>query len=1053
MRERPDFDSCQLRAIETRGKDVIVSASAGSGKTTVMIERILRLIEEGEDLKRMLVVTFTRAAAADMRAKLFRALRQQSENVYCARALDDLSSAQISTLHSFCGNVARTYFYAIGLDPSFTLLDEKDGALFSRCLDEICEDLSESGDMLYEMLLSSRKDKKYKAALSKVCKTAMSMPDPEGWLESCTDGYDDDTEAKKIIADDFAEKRKKLCVSVKDCLTRCLQAEFSRNVDALNSVVSALESGRAELPIPSPRTRVPSEFFDLNEEFKQLRGQAEDLLKKERESKDLAPSAWAKPFASSLVSAARRVMELYGSEKKKKAKADYNDLEHYAYEILQTPSGDKVRDAFDYIFVDEYQDINPLQDAIISLVKKEGNLFMVGDLKQSIYAFRGCQPAIFAEKYARFKNGGGEAVELNKNFRTEQKIIDKVNAVFCECMSEGFGGVNYRESARLVATRKNGGYFRYANVIAEKQEPPAVSSPVYRISEHEFIDESTAVGAQSDYVVERILELLTYDGEDGRAEPRDIAVLARSNSNLTRMIREKLSRAGIPVFLKEETSPAVRPEIAPIVSLLSLTDNPEDDVELAAALLGYVGGFKSDDLAAALDAAGAGASFKEAIEGDEKFAPFMSRLSGYIAAAQSVSVSELLSRMAVDTDAFVKVRKLYGEDGERALSAFLAMASNETQLAEFLEKIKQSPFECASSNDSVRIMTVHMSKGLEFDYVFYVGAEKEFNMTDFRSPYLIDPRFGAVIKAADETSRKFVPTFLSEAAEIVRKRGALEEEMRIAYVAATRAKKGLEIVGANIKPPSLKQKISLPTRPCDFFAALTPTAVRPDGAETDIAPPEAVKVYVGGDERLAEKIREKIDFVYPFARVRAKTTVSDIIREEDDGYFYGEPEASLSEEDARVRTSGSGSFGAERGTAFHLFFRELDFFADFDKQAAAFSEKFPKEAALVDFEKAKVCHRLVSGIADGYKLQREREFVFDKDGTLVQGVIDLLAVGDGGALVIDYKTGRDPRDPRYRAQLDLYAEAVEKILRIKVKEKYICAVDCGELIALGRESR
>lgn len=183
MRERPDFDSCQLRAIETRGRDVIVSASAGSGKTTVMIERILRLIEEGEDLKRMLVVTFTRAAAADMRAKLFRALRQQSENVYCARALDDLSSAQISTLHSFCGNVARTYFYAIGLDPSFTLLDEKDGALFSRCLDEICEDLSESGDMLYEMLLSSRKDKKYKAALSKVCKTAMSMPDPDGWLE------------------------------------------------------------------------------------------------------------------------------------------------------------------------------------------------------------------------------------------------------------------------------------------------------------------------------------------------------------------------------------------------------------------------------------------------------------------------------------------------------------------------------------------------------------------------------------------------------------------------------------------------------------------------------------------------------------------------------------------------------------------------------------------------------------------------------------------------------------------------------------------------------
>lgn len=1040
-----ELNDGQRAAVEAAGADILVSASAGSGKTAVMIERVLRLIERGARIDRMLIVTFTKAAAAGMKERLFSKLCEKSKNKNCAEALKKLPQADISTLHSFCVKLARTYFYAIEIDPAFELLGDDDGALLNKCLDVIAErETDKERSDLYEIMLARRKDTAFKKAVKKLYLTAVGTEEPTKWLDECLKFYEDDTAAKEVVERKSEAERKKLAEAARDCAVRTEQAKFERNIAAIISVAEAVEKNDETLICASPRGRLDPCFAELNEEYKFLRASAADFFERSRALRNLCPSAKAKWCAKALRDAARELAEYYENEKKKNGVADYNDLEHYAYAVLNSDVGERIRESYDYIFVDEYQDINPLQEAIIQRIKGKDNLFMVGDLKQSIYAFRGCDPSIFRSKRETFKSDGtGKNIELNFNYRTEPVVIDGINKVFDAVMTSDFGGVDYKSEARLVAARKDGGFFDFVNVVTEKNASERELPEVYRLSKHDFDPDVDADEAESDFVAEEIQKLLL----SGKAQPSDIAVLTRSKSALSYMIRDKLKAANTPAFVKETVGSGEKRETAPIVNFMRLIDNAADDVALTATLKSYCSriGDKTKFEAFPL-------SSKELAEialmrtDDEAFwqtamrapqlQPFFERLRYYTALAQSASAGEIAAMIAEETDAFNEVRKMSGGDC-RSLSELLRSAGD-MSVREFLERTDSvGEEESAAPYGALKIMTVHMSKGLEFPYVFLAGVGKEFNKADFRTPYVIDGKWGLAFKYPDEETKKFLPTFLTEAAAIEGMNRALEEELRIAYVALTRAMKGLVVSGSNLREASFKRMLKPPARMADFLYALTPRVVRASAKKIAETVREKAPVAPASDESgVAKEIIKRIEFLKERgerAQKKAKTSVTAAARKqwEEDGYEYGGGDFE-GESDA-----------AERGTAYHLFMQLYDFEKSAQSQKEELFRRCPEEAKKVDFEKIERAAELVGRVTGGYTLYREKEFVIDVGGTLMQGVVDLLAVKDGEAIVVDYKTGKNVDNEKYKTQLDLYADAVERLTALSVKAKYICALDLG----------
>ena len=1032
-----DFDLRQLKAIETTGSDILVSAPAGSGKTTVMIERIVRLIERGTSLKRILVVTFTKAAAADMKAKLFRALCDRKKKIG-RRALSELATADISTLHSFCGKIARTYFYAIDLDPAFELLDDGDSSLLTRCLDEVTQEAAlEYASELYEIMLSSRKDKPFRAAVLKVYEAAVASPDPKGWLDGCLKYCEDDTEAKAAVLTDLDRERRLILGKAKECLSATECAGFARNIAAASELCDALERDDFSLMVSSPKGKVPTEFFDLNEQLKSVKDRAKKYFERKSEAAELIDSKRAYPYAAALRDAARRLLELYDAEKKRAALADYSDLEHYAYDILLTETGESIRQSYDYVFVDEYQDINPLQDAIISLVKRKNNLFMVGDLKQSIYAFRGCEPTIFSGKKEAFERGEGTNVELNANFRTCPEIVENVNRIFSACMTPSFGGVDYRK-ASLKPTRTDKGAFRYVDLTVSDGEDGDEEDgfdEVYRLSRHEG-EKITQTDVESEFVVREILKLL-----DGNLSPSDIAVLTRTRRELSYAIRDKLAAAGVPVFVKEAADVSSKPETAPLIAMLRLTENRADDIALATALTAYTGRLTSDELAEIAASAKEGEPFYAAAYRHPRLAEFVGRLDGYTVLSQSVSAAELLSKIAEDCDAYIMADKM-SIGGEKTAAVSELILSGEGMTAtQFLERLDSGEGkEIAAPEGSLKIMTVHMSKGLEFEHVFLAGIKRGFNRSDFAVPYLIDGKWKLAMKVPDPDKHEFRDTFLTKAATLSLKKRALEEEMRIMYVALTRAKKTLTVSGCNIgRRETENLELDPPLSPADFFYALTPETVDMSDDMSETVPTDRKTVIEAKETEFAKRVQKLIGFSLPTATGAAKTTVTAIahaLPEEFDGYFTGESYALDPEE------------AAFRGTAFHLFMQKLDFGADFRLQRVAFETEYPEEARLVDFDKARTAAEAVARLVSGRKLYREKEFVLDREGTLLQGVIDLLAVGDDGVIIVDYKTGANVMKASYRAQLELYGEAASKILGKRIDGLYLCALEKGEIYPL-----
>lgn len=705
----------QQAAIDSRGQTLLLSAAAGSGKTAVLVERIIRRLLDKEypiDITELLVVTFTKAAAAEMRDRIGTALMKalsETKNPRVERQLALLPSAQISTLHAFCQHVIRKYFYTIDLDPAFSIAGEEELNLLRR---QVLEDVflsyyedDEKASILYplaDMFGSDRGDDILMDTVSRMYTYARSLAWPEHWLKEAARAYD---VAPDAVIDDMV-----WAGPIKDAVRRILEEDarlydgvlyhlrqreaFAPACDTFVAEQAALRQAaqarswndlsRFVRAIDFPRLKSLRKLSDDDkavwERCKKVRDDVKKDVIKTLQSVyfSATPEEWLdgmramKPIMDGLVTLTLDFAKAYGAAKKEKGWIDFSDLEHFCLQILLAPdaspehpvpsaAAEELRSQYEEVFIDEYQDTNGVQELITRLVSGEDNRFMVGDIKQSIYRFRLADPTLFLEKYQSFsrdEKAVQRCIDLGRNFRSVPVVLDAVNAVFSRAMTAEAAGMDYGEREKLYAGRQAPDDERW---IGGPVEVDIVPTP----SDEEDNDGSTAFEKECRFIVGRIGELLASGRmaarKDGTLEPlsyRHIVVLLRSMAGKADVLIQALQEGGIPSYAEQSGGYFAAVEVQVMLALLRCIDNPEQDLAMAAVLRSPLVGLDETALAG-VRLAGDGtlwqnlpafvASLPDGVDEKEDLQQFMAAFDSWRTYSRRHGVAELLQRLYDDT--------------------------------------------------------------------------------------------------------------------------------------------------------------------------------------------------------------------------------------------------------------------------------------------------------------------------------------------------------------------------------------------------------------------
>ncbi|MBU9719929.1 MULTISPECIES: helicase-exonuclease AddAB subunit AddA [Bacillaceae] len=874
----------QWKAIDAVGNNILVAAAAGSGKTAVLVERIIRKIVDPEnqvDVDRLLVVTFTNAAAAEMRNRIGEAiekeLKSNPSSMHLRKQLSLLNRANISTLHSFCMKVIRQFYYEVQVDPKFRLLDATEGELIRE---EIIDDLFEeeygkdNNEVFFEVVdkySGDRTDDALRQLIRKLYDFSRSHPSPDAWLDEMVQTYTlDDVHqieelpwSEELLSDvklqlngaiswlekgmditkepdgpgKYGENFEEDLVAVKSLLSA---SSWSEMYDLFQSI-----SLFGRLKSISKKELVNEE---LKERAKNLREQAKKLvegIKKElfnkapntmlQELKEMAPTV------EMIVDLVKNFSKRYMEEKREKAVLDFNDLEHLSLSILgnenvktgtwlPTKNANEFQDHLVEVLVDEYQDTNHVQETILKLISNGSNLFMVGDVKQSIYKFRLAEPSLFLSKYKLFTkegDGPGWRIDLAKNFRSRKEVLDSTNYIFRQIMDETVGEISYDEDAELRLGNKDypeqGGLETELAVI-NKGKPLAIQEPGdEQITLEEDLETSQM---ETRYMISQIKKLIkeeypVYDKNIKKTRPityRDIVILMRSMP-WAATIMEECKKEGIPIYAELSKGYFEAVEVQVMMSLLRVIDNPYQDIPLASVLRSPIYHFDERKLAHVriMDKHG---TYYDALKITAEDSPdeeirlkakdFITKVEKWRTKARSGSLSELIWELYRETGYFdyvggmpggkqrqANLRALYDRARAYETTSFRGLF----RFLRFIERMQERGDDLGTARalgeqeDVVRIMTIHKSKGLEFPVVFVAGMNKKFNMQDLHSSYLLHKDLGFGSKYIDPKLRVTYPSLPQLA---IKKRMHLEtlaEEMRVLYVALTRAKEKLILIG------------------------------------------------------------------------------------------------------------------------------------------------------------------------------------------------------------------------------------------------------------------
>ena len=910
MSEKNKWTEEQWEAITGNDGNLLVAAAAGAGKTAVLVERIIRKITDEKnpvDIDKLLVVTFTNAAATEMRERIAEAISERVEkdpgSVNIQRQLTLLGKASITTIHSFCLDVIRSNFQQINIDPGFRIADETESQLMKlEALSEVFDEQYEIGNTEFFELLecygSNRDDRALQDMVLSLYDFIQSSPWPEEWLEKMTenlnvpDGTDfGETPWGKVLLDTVKiefEGLKKMMTHALDILKYAQGLEKYQAVymDDLANIEAVLK-----LFNESGKTQWDSIFNAINniefatlprcgkevdkgkqEIVKKIRDDVKQEIKKIREKivisdseeiiidmKNLYPKM--KYFAGLV----KQLAQKYEKKKNYKSVVDFNDLEHFCLEILTEKAEDgsvkpskvalSYKERFEEILVDEYQDSNLVQENIIGMISRKDtvrpNVFMVGDVKQSIYRFRQAKSELFLEKYNTYSPDRGNPyrkILLFKNFRSRKEVVDAVNFLFKQIMSVSVGELDYTDTEALnpgaVFPEKDredmivGGEAELHLIqTGDKEDMTAFENESEEGQQNGDEDETDEemldnVQCEARLVARRILEMMKPD-EEGRhfsvfdknkneyrkLEFRDIVILLRTTRNWAEVFVDELSMMGIPVFADTGTGFFKTVEVQVMLSLLQIIDNPLQDIPLLSVLRSPIVGFTTDELAE-LRLADKKALLYEAMkklaesgqgETAAKALAFLEKLQKWREMSLYMSTDRLLWHLYNDTGYYSMVGAMpAGEQRQANLRKLFERARQFEETSykglfnfiNFIDKLKSSRGDMGSAkilgeNDNVvRIMSIHKSKGLEFPVVILAGCGKKFNMQDMNKSILLHQDLGFGPDVVDHRLRLSWPSAAKQAIREKIKAETLSEEMRILYVALTRAREKLIITGA-----------------------------------------------------------------------------------------------------------------------------------------------------------------------------------------------------------------------------------------------------------------
>ncbi|MGG3653409.1 helicase-exonuclease AddAB subunit AddA [Bacillus pseudomycoides] len=873
----------QWKAVARDGRDILVAAAAGSGKTAVLVERIIRKIINAEnpvDVDRLLVVTFTNAAAQEMKNRIGEALEKvlidEPGSGHVRKQLSLLNKASISTIHSFCLQVIRTYYYMLDVDPRFRIANQTENELLKEeVLDDILEEEYgiEGNDIFFELVdryTSDRSDNDLQRMILALHTESRAHPDPEKWLDKLVEAYDvegksieDLTYATYLLEDvkfqlETAEKHIRKAIELAMLpdgpapRIETLQADLVLLGTLSSAAHQSWTSVYEAMQNVSWQTLKRIKKSDYNEEIiKQvdsLRNKAKDEVKKlQEELFGRKPESFLRdfkdmhPVLEKLVQIVKVFTERFQTIKRDKGMVDFTDLEHFCLQILSERTNDgelrpspvalQYRNKFAEVLVDEYQDTNFVQESIIKFVTKdseqEGNLFMVGDVKQSIYRFRLAEPGLFLGKYKRFTPegiDGGMKIDLAKNFRSRHEVLAGTNFIFKQIMGETVGEIDYDADAEL----------KLGASYPEGEDVAAELLCIHQSEEEESVEGEDGVEVEkaqleARLMAQRIKAMVdsgyeVYDRKTDSMRPvkyRDFVILLRSMP-WAPQIMEELKLQGIPVYAELATGYFEATEVTVMMNVFRVIDNPMQDIPLAAVLRSPIVGLNDEELAMlrAHEKKGSfyevmrsflqGAPLEEEAELHGKLQWFYNLLQGWREFARQQSLSDLIWKVYRETGYYdfvgglpagkqrqANLRVLYDRARQYEATSFRGLF----RFLRFIERILERGDDMGTARalseqeDVVRIMTIHKSKGLEFPVVFVAGLGRRFNTQDLMKRFLLHKDFGFGSQFIDPRKRIKYTTLSQLAIKRKMKMELIAEEMRVLYVALTRAKEKLILIG------------------------------------------------------------------------------------------------------------------------------------------------------------------------------------------------------------------------------------------------------------------
>jgi len=1114
----------QRQAVEDRGGNLLVSAAAGSGKTKVLVDRLLSYLTAEDapaNVDDFLIITYTKAAASELRgkiaAKISERIAELPQNNHLQRQMQRLYLAKISTVHSFCSDILREYAYKLDISADFRVAEETECMQYqTRILEQLLDDaynrIGEDGDLqtFVDTQGFGRNDSMIPRIILQVYNSAMCHLDPVKWLDQCvldaeTDGM---TDASQTVWGKYLIGRLKNALKGHiSALQRCIQEAssqdgFDKVCDFLSNTVSQLQ----ELEQLSEWDRIaacPGVDFgtlrfpkglgdsDIAERIKAVRNACKDQVAKllkgfaDSSEKVLDDLSVTSSSARGLIKLVKEFSERYTKLKRSRRIMDFSDLEHYMLRLLYgknrtglTSVAGEIGDRFREIMVDEYQDSNGVQDAIFSaLTAKRNNCFMVGDVKQSIYQFRLADPGIFLKKYDTFvpaeeaQPGQPRKVLLSKNFRSAGSVINAVNDVFTGCMSAEVGGLDYGQQERL-----------YEGIAHIKQAEPEIEFYAIDVQEDTYDEESA-------FVAQQIITLLDgkhfiRDKEGLRpVRPDDIAVLLRSPGSVGADFCYALEQRGIRCAMGGSEDLLCTEEIRILHALLQTVYNPMLDIPLVSVLSSRVFAFKANDLAA-IRAKHTSCSFYHALkkDGGEQAGSFletleelrqyarMNSLSGLV--RKIIGVTRLDSIYAAMPDGMERVRNI--KAFVQYISGYESTGAKELgQLLSHLEAVAEKGMSISSEQSNpgcVTIMSIHKSKGLEFPVVFLCGLSRRFNHDSATSQVLCHKDMGLGLSCIDRENRVRYPSISKKAIAAKIMADSISEEMRVLYVALTRAKDRLIMTYAakNVEKDIAEVACRIDYSDKNLLSAdascpgqwvlqaavkrteagaLLHNTVSPDCRSVTEDPWKIQLVTVGVQRESAQQQEESMQALPPYIVDRMKETLS---------FQYPHTSATVTpskqtatqlkgrrkDSEAAENTDGKAfiplkfrkpGFAAQEqssldfGNTVHLVMEHLDYSKCVSPEGVKDELlRLSREGFVKPEDVEQLDPQIIFGFFEtdlGRKMMTRsdllREFKFsvlvggadyscfcDTDKVLLQGVVDCAMIEDDGITVVDFKTDR-----------------------------------------------